>query len=178
MIYLTTILTKWRWLIVIGIILFLFTLINSIFSVYRKKKVIATLTRFCDKKSYRMVIAKRTIYDYIIETNEKKFYIKAIYVPLNAAITVNSKDTWNLTYGGVRGRPGRGYSRQRYLDELKDFLRKDLNGVKLVLIYPTIDKIQKYLNESEIAILSYKESAYGIRFITYLDWESHFSDLI
>ena len=178
MICLTTILKKWQWLIVIGVFLFLYFLVNGIFSIYRKKKVVATLTRFCDNKGYRLIIGKRATYDYIIKTNEKNFYIKTVYVPLNAAITINSKDTWNLTYGGAHNRPGRGYSRQRYLDELKDFLRKDFNGVKLVLIYPHIDKVQKYLNESEIAILSYIEVAYGIRFMTYRDWESHFSDLI
>ncbi len=168
----------WYWLIAVGVFLLLFLITNLALLYYRKKKILANLSDFCDKKGYRLTVVKRKTYDYIIEVGEKKFFIKTAFVPLNAAITINSKDTWNLAYGGSKNRPGRGYSRQRYLDELIGFLRGDFPGVKVVLIYPTIDKVQRYLNESEIVILTYKDAAHGIRFITYQDWDRHFGDLI
>jgi len=165
------------WFIIILAIIFVFAIFNFFVFKYRKNKIIKVLRNFCDNKGYRMTIGKRTDYDFVLE-NGKKLYIKILFVPRYAAITVNSKDTWSLTYGGFSKLPGRGYPHQRYLDELKSFLRKDLSGIKIVLIYPTIDKVQKYLNESEIAILNYKESAHGIRFITFNNWESNFDDLI
>lgn len=157
------------------IVIFLVLLFGGI---YQRKKVFSILHKISEEQGYSILAGKKTYFDYIITAEEKKIYLKVIYVPLNAAITINSKDTWNLTYGGARGRPGKGYAKQRYLHELIPFLRSSVEGIKLVIIYPTIDKVQQYLNESEIIILNNKQSAHGVRFLTFLDLENSFKELL
>jgi hypothetical protein len=167
----------WHWLIAVGVFLFLYLLADFVIEQIRKKKITAFLSGFCAKNGYELSVARGKAYDYAIATGTRTLFIKTTCVPPHAAITINSKDTWSLTYGGPRGKQ-RGYARQRYLTELVAFLRGDFPGVRVVLIYPTVDKVQRYLNESEIAILNHKQAAHGIRFITFVDWESHFPDLL
>lgn len=165
------------WLVVVSGIFILFIIISIIVRSCQKRRIFTALATYCRKKGYTFKACSKQSYDYHIQADGKQIFIKTVFVPIPAAITINSKDTWNLTYGG-RGRPGKSYPRQRYLTELRPFLTKELPGVKLVIIYPSIDKVQRYLNESEIAILNGDEHAYGIKFIIFERWIKHLSDLI
>jgi hypothetical protein len=104
--------------------------------------------------------------------------IKVVEVPKVSSITVNSKYTWNLQYGGS-GAPGKSFLYQRYLNELIPFLKMESEeGVlKVVLVYKSTMKIQRYLNESDIAILKYSDLVYDYKIITFTDFNSHFTDL-
>ena len=72
----------WYWLIAVGVFLLLFLITNLALLYYRKKKILANLSDFCDKKGYRLTVVKRKTYDYIIEVGEKNFFIKTAFVPL------------------------------------------------------------------------------------------------
>ncbi len=110
--------------------------------------------------------------DYVLENDDRVLYVKAVYVPDHSAITINDRFTWSLTYGGLfsRNQPGKAYPYQRYLSEIETFLKWDLASgkpaLKVVLICSRTDKIQKYLNESEIAIVKPGELVYDYKFIT------------
>jgi hypothetical protein len=174
--------------IISGAIIFIFLLyiINLIIHRRIKKKIISLLNNLSLQYQYSLKTFNKEKYDFVINSkiisnNPNKLYIKVCYVPKNSSITINSKNTWKLSYGGSGSRPGRHYNNERYLTELVPFLEwdsKEVSSQKVILVYPTLNKVQKYLNESEIAIISSKDISYGYKVITFLDLESHFKDLL
>jgi hypothetical protein len=82
-------------------------------------------------------------------------------------ITINSKDTWVVQWGGSSKDFGRAYPNKKYLDEIKDFLKKEYESekkvYKIIVINNSTEKIVRYLNESELAVVSYKETIYGYK---------------
>lgn len=157
-------------------------LINMVFlPLQRKRKVYELLTKIKQEKGYNLIDFKNKSYDFILENENKKIYIKVVYVPSNSAITINSRNTWSLMYGANPSKPGKRYPNQRYLNELIPFLNfkpQDENNLKLIIVYKTTDKVQRYLNESEIKILNNNELVYDYQVITYVELESHFDDLL
>jgi len=151
-------------------------LIYFIFDTLVKPKLQAKETKERLKKlamdfGYRLEEAQ-TPADFVLENDDRVLYLKAVHVPNYSAITINNRFTWSLTYGGLlsKNQPGKAYPNQRYLSEIEAFLKWDLAsvkpGLKVVLICPATDKIQKYLNESEIALVNPGESVYDYKFIT------------
>ena len=110
---------------------------------------------------------KNKLYDFTIENDECKILIRLLDVPSNSMITINSKDTWALQWGGSSSDLGRAYPNKKYLDEIKDFLKKEYVDekklYKIILVNKSTEKIVRYLNESELAVVSYKETVYGYK---------------
>lgn len=157
-----------------GLVAFLFFFI--LFTRARKKEIRSLLERVAGNKNIRLRIASG-IYDYRLEDDDITFLIKVLYVPKKSSITINSRDTWCLRYGGLNKYH---YSRQCYLNSLIPFLQlkvQDNRERKIILVHPGTDKIQRYLNESEIAIVNYRDLVYDYKIITYTDFEKHFEDL-
>jgi len=169
-------------IILLALIFVLFIKSNIISPILRKKKVIELINIVSEKNNFHFNISEKQKYDFLLENEKTILLIKTAYVPLNSVITINNKSTWSLTYGSSKSRPGRSYPNQRYMSELIPFLNftmeSDKKCIKVVLIYPGTDKVQKYINESEITILRYKDTAYDYKIITYNDFEGHFEDLI
>jgi hypothetical protein len=168
--------------IIIGFVIFLIFVIikNIITSKIKYKKLYDFMEQFSYEKDYKFSQVKNHNYDFLLENNKNHIYIKFVYVPHNSCITINSKDTWKLSYGR-KNNPGKGYPNHRYLTELQSFLNWNIdkeNSHKIILVYPKIDKIQRYLNESEIEIINYRDKFYGYRVMSLIDFESHFEDLL
>lgn len=148
----------------------------------QKKEIKTLLSEVASKNNYELLEAEKERYDYVFKaTSDQKYQkilIKVVEVPKVSSITVNSKYTWNLQYGGS-GAPGKSFLYQRYLNELIPFLKMESEeGVlKVVLVYKSTMKIQRYLNESDIAILKYSDLVYDYKIITFTDFNSHFTDL-
>ncbi len=149
--------------IVIGalVLLFIFVMIVLPFIKYNEAK--KTLMNYPNFKEY-----KNKNYDFTIENEEVKLFIKMIDVPKNSMITINSKNTWCLSYGGSSD-PGKAYPNKKYLDELKLFLKQDFSSNKIthkvILINKSTEKIVRYLNESELAVVNFTEKVYDYRII-------------
>ncbi|MCK9470381.1 MAG: hypothetical protein WC006_04860 [Bacilli bacterium] len=148
----------------------------------QKKEVKNVLETVAEKNGYKIKNETNKKYDFVLEgtseTKYSKILIKIAIVPRISTITINSKNTWNLHYGGS-GKPGKGYPYNRYLNELIPHLNMEVNQeeLKLVLIYKGTMKIQKYINESELEIVNYKNKVYDYKVISYEDLNSHFQDL-
>jgi len=147
-----------------------------------RKDVREVLEKIAYYHGYSIEEVKDRTYDFKLTSlgNAKyeKILIRIIDVPKISAITINNKDTWNLQYGGS-GEPGKSYLYHRYIDELKGFLNKEVdeNTLKLIIVYKTTKKIQRYLNESEIEITKHQDKIYDYKVITFYDLYSHFTDL-
>ena len=89
---------------------------------------------------------------FILEKDDKKVLIEVLAIPSNSSVTINSKSTWCLRWGGKRY--GRGYPNQRYLNEISDFLKQKSDYSKVIMLYKNTEKILMYLNESEIATVN------------------------
>ena len=56
----------------------------------------------------------KKLYDFTIETEEVKLFIRMIDVPSNSMIQINSKDTWVLQWGGSSKDFGRSFPNKKY----------------------------------------------------------------
>ena len=171
----TIILTSTSKFLILSVVFLILILILYLFWLkYRKKQVAKLLNNLSEKYNFTLKTGEKV--DFILEKKDLTILVKLIFVPGNSTITVNSKDTWCLRYGGSNKYQ---YPKMRYLDHLKPFLnyQNDFER-KVVIVYPGTNKIQRYLNESEIAILEYKDLVYDYKIITFEDLEKHFQDLL
>lgn len=128
------------------------------------------LEKIADEFGYRLSVEKPG--DYALENDDRILFFKAVYVPDHSTITVNNRFTLCLSYGGFGSRlqAGKAYPQKRYLTEIEDFLKWDATSkkpaLKVVLVCSTTEKIQKYLNESEIALVKPGELVYDYKLIT------------
>lgn len=169
--------------IIVGVIFAILYLIWSmgIKPSIQKKEIKKVLDDLANKNKYNIITTGKTSHDFILESNDskyKKIYIKVSAVPRVSTITINSKSTWNLHYGGSN-QPGKGFPYNRFMDELKPFLNMKVEDdeLKLILVYKETLKVQKYLNESEIEIVNIKDKVYDYKIINFEDLAGHFEDL-
>lgn len=159
------------------VIIMLFLVLTIVFERKRNQKVKELLEKVAEEQGYTLEDANDKTYDYELINEESKILIKLVFVPTNSSITINSKNTWCLRYGGSAHH--RGYSNMKYLDKLIPFLEKEIVGSqrKVLLVYPDTNKIQRYLNESEIAILKPGDKVYDYQVFTFPDFTNRFQDL-
>ncbi len=157
----------WFLYVVGGIAILIAIYYYIILPIQRKKIVKEKLSQFFVFNEY-----KGKNYNYTIEKENTILYIKLLCIPHNSTVTINSKDTWQLSWGGSTAKPGRVYPRQKYLDEMKPFLRQNIlkenndenkKVRKVILIYKKTEKVLRYLNESELDIVSVSDSPYGYK---------------
>lgn len=145
--------------IILGAVAILFIIVMFIIPKIKFNNAKKILRKYPNFKEY-----KKELYDFTIENDEIRLYIRMIDVPSNSMITINSKDTWCLSYGGSSSNPGRAYPNKKYLDELKPYLKKEIKSDKLfykvILVNNKTEKVVRYLNESELAVVNYNEKIY------------------
>lgn len=144
-----------------------------IFIKIKKNKVInSKLTELAEKNNYKLTKCSSKEYNYILENDYNIIYLRTIIIPKNSSVTVNSKSTWCLRYGGG-ARVGRSYPNKEYLTELKPFLIKEYSSEKnirkVVILYPTTEVLLKYVNESDIINLTQNDIVYGTQIIKFND---------
>lgn len=165
----------------LGIILILLAYYQYIQPLLIYKKVYKVLSAL-EKKGFALQVVKNKQYDFILENEEVIFLVRYLSVPKNAMITINSKNTWVLGWGANPHNKGKGYPHTRYLSELKSFLngeiKKEKKTIKLILIYPCVDQVIKYLNESELAIVTSKDTPYGYKVINATEVNDKIDDLL
>ncbi len=162
--------------IIVGVFIALFILIMFIIPMIKYNNAKKILEQYPNFKE-----CKKQTHDFEIENEFVKLYIKMVDVPKNSMITINSKDTWCLSYGGSRADLGRAYPNKKYLDELKPFLKKiykdEKNFYKIILVNSSTEKIVRYLNESELDVVNYNDSVYDYKIISLEKIEEHLKQL-
>lgn len=164
--------------IIVASVIVVLIIIYMIIKKYRtNKKIIKELEKVCIEFNYKLEKGDK-ICDYIITTNNKKIKLVICEIPKNSSVTINSRLTWCLRWGGKR--VGRSYPNQRYMNELTSFLKlnKEEGVLKVIALYPQTEKIQKYLNESEIAVVNRGELVYDYKVINFSEIDQGFDDLV
>ena len=167
-------------LIIAAAIIALIIIMNFLLNKWKLKSITETLEMICNEHNFKIYDAKDARYNKIIETENTSFYIKYIIIPKNSSITVNSQTTWCLRFGGGN-RKGRNYPNKEYMNYMKPFLsaqfKNDKKVQKLVILYPSTEVVLKYLNESDIAVVKFNETAHGVKFINYTDLQNKFIEI-
>ena len=144
------------------------------------KNINQLLEKYKDKYNIEKGIKKS--YDYILEDDKKIIPLKFISVPRNSQITINNISTWKLQWGGDGAKPGRSYPNERYLHEVIPFIKQNHQSekkiVKIIILYPRTEKILRYLNESELDIITPEKTPYGYKVTTYTNFDEDFDTLI
>lgn len=168
------------YIIIAIVIIIALVFLNDFLEKLKLKSISTKLEIICDSNNFTLLDSTDKRYDKRIETNNTVFYIKYVIIPKNSSITINSKDTWCLRYGGGN-RKGRNYPNKEYMNYLKSFLNakfeNEKNIQKLVILYPSTEVVLKYLNESDIAVVKFNTSAYDVKLINYTDLDSKFIEL-
>ena len=170
----------WYAIIIVGLLV-LYILITHFINVNREKIIYEEIKVVALKNNFTFEKVEKQKYDCILRNNEYDIYLKICKIPSNSSITINSKETWCLRWGGKR--VGRNYPNSRYLNELIPFLKsnissEDKNVIRVVAFYPGCEVILKYLNESEIDTVHPYNISYGFKAIKYKELETNFSDLL
>ena len=169
-------------IIIFGIVL-LYFLVTFIVNKMKENLAYDEIEEFAISRGYRYQKSTDKRYDCLIEGDDFVMYLTLTRVPAKSTITINSKTTWCLRFGGVR--KGKGYSSKRYLNELNPFLNfnPDKNGsfktiYKVVIFYPDTEGILKYLNESEISEIKPENISFGYKAISYKKLFDEFDNLL
>lgn len=148
--------------IILGALVITFIVVMYIMPMIKYNNAKKIISKYPNFKEY-----KNKHYDFTIENNEVKLFIKVVDVPKNSMITINSKDTWCLSWGGSTSDPGRAYPNKKYLDEIKGFLKNEYQSdkkvYKIILVNQCTEKIVRYLNESELAVVTFNDTVYGYK---------------
>lgn len=171
------------YIIIIFAIVLLYFLVTFIVNKLKENLAFDEIEEFCEKQGYMYQKSKDNRYDILITGDTFKMFVAFCKVPTASTVTINSRNTWCLRFGGKR--KGKGYSSKRYLNELNPFLNfnpeKDASGkevYKVVVFYPTCEGILKYINESEIIEIKPENISFGYKAITYNNLFEMFDGLL
>ena len=181
---------KWIYyfLIIIGVLLILILVLSFIIKERKKKNIYKLLFDLqFGKNKYELIdvnknAKKKKEYDYILKFDDLHIYIKYYFVPSNSQICINAKETWVLNYGGSKSNHGRVYPNKAFLDDLKHYLKNDIEGdskaLKVILLYRSVEGIVMYLNESELAVVDIKNTPYNYKIMQFDHFEEELDYII
>lgn len=159
-----------------GIIVLIVIILLIIRKILISKEIKKKIEKICFDNKYTL-LENDKVSDFCIDANGKKVKICVVSIPKNSSVTINSRLTWCLRWGGKR--VGRSYPNQRYMNELIPFLKLDEKEViKLIILYKSTEKVQKYLNESEIDVVKSGELVYDYKVICFNEIEEIFNYLL
>ena len=159
-----------------GIIVLIVIILLIIRKIVIGKEIKEKIEKICFDNKYTLLESDK-VSDFCIDANGKKVKICVVSIPKNSSVTINSRLTWCLRWGGKR--VGRSYPNQRYMNELVPFLKLDEKEVvKLIVLYKSTEKVQKYLNESEIDVVNSGELVYDYKVVCFNELEEFFNDLL
>lgn len=112
-------------------------------------------------------------YDYTLETNKYRYFIKVVPNDNNQEICVNNSVKWQL-------RKSFNDESMRFVPDIEHLMRLDLpisenNKInkKLYIIYPNARSLLKYINECEMEFVHPNTDVYGTNIITYVNLKEH-----
>ncbi len=107
-----------------------------------KKRIIAKISQ-----AGKLEPQPRKKGEYIFTFKEKNYYLKLLYVGYVKEVSINSKRHWQIR-GGKKP------------NLLKTNGFEDIKGEKILFIYPTPQKLVKYINENEVVFIKAEEKCF------------------
>lgn len=175
-------------IIIIAAAIALVVVIGAVIGHLNSKMAYDKIELFCKEQNLTYRLAENSLHDFEIEGDNYILCVKIADIPKNSSVTINSKDTWCLRFGGHR--VGRSYPNKRYLSELKSFLAADYTKSlffenekgkkvqKVVILNPSTEKLLKYINECEIIEITSKDLAYDVKVIQFDKLAEEYKNLL
>lgn len=168
------------WYIYPLIVLFLIIIYYLFKNIRDSKRINDLFLKHSDK--YQLIKVKKREYDYVLKTDDKEIYIKIAKIPYNSLITINSKETWRLSWNTFKKERGAIYDSNRYMDELINYLKNDIksnnNVLKVIFLYKHVDRITRYLNETELDVVDINTTPCGYKITSYETFEKDLNVLL
>ena len=153
----------------VAIIVFVIAkLVTKHFAEKRKKECFNLLTSVCNEKNekeFKIEYSNDSAYDYYIESEKHKYFIKLINNPTKDEICVNNAIKWQL-------RSGVKEKEIRFVEGVESLMRMDIKKDekqvhKLFIIYPNAKALLKVINECEMVFVNPNTDIYGANIITF-----------
>ena len=135
-----------------------------------KKMVDAKLISYFKELGYTEG-KKSSLYNMLLTKDGQNLYFKYLIIPSNSQITINCKEKWRLQWGGNPDKPGRAYPNSRYLGEIENFAKANLDGKKVFIIYYSTEHILRYINECELETINITKTPYDYKIVCYNRFE-------
>lgn len=148
-----------------------FIIMASILIVYLSLWMLAKLAKKNKEKNVKEQTKKiLSQYGHVYENNkqlwfdynEKTYELIFQYIPVNREFSINSPTTWQVYT-----------TPSTFIDQAKLVLTKHL---KIVVIYPNEEKIKRYINESDIEFVRFKQ-VYTYYPVLFKDLETFITEL-
>lgn len=112
--------------------------------------------------------ATKAPYDFMFETEEKKYLFKVIFHPSQAEINVNSKNYWQVNHGVVSSRKQGVQLKGIYgLVNYEEVSRKPIQ--KIYIITPNAKVLMKVVNECEMVFITPETDCFGVNIYRHSD---------
>lgn len=98
----------------------------------------------------KLTESKSSSFDYTWHVNDQSYLIKLFYTPSAKEVSFNSKMHWQVATGGGKK-----------LFETNGFA--DLEGNKLIIVYPNPGKMVKHINENEVVFVKPTMDIFGMK---------------
>jgi len=110
-----------------------------------------------------------------IETENKVFLVKIIPFSLNHELIITAPKSWCVNESPKAWKRSSKPELVPLVSEFMDYKPNvDKKIVKIALIYPGCHNISRYLNESDVELVSYAKPVNGIYFIRYRELDDYF----
>ncbi|HBT59620.1 MAG: hypothetical protein WCZ13_01820 [Acholeplasmataceae bacterium] len=115
-------------------------------------------------RQFGEVTRQKDIYDFTLQIENSIYKIKVIYASNLKEVSFNSKKHWQVSNS----------SGSKMLDT-KGF--ETLSGNKIILIYPTPERVLRYINENEVVFVKPSMDIWGMNVLCLNDLEAYFTQV-
>ena len=120
---------------------------------------------------------EQNVYQMKIETEDEYFLIKVIYFNPNHELIITNPNYWcinqNIKNWKRSATPALVEGVREFQQEIVDTQKK---VIKVAIIYPGCYNITRYINESDVELVSYKKSAIGVYFVKFNEIDLFFKN--
>lgn len=104
------------------------------------------------KKLGKLDKSSSKAYDYLLNFDDKKVYIKLIYLKGYHTLSINSKRHWQA------------FKNSGHMLKTGGF--ENIRANKVLLVFPPPKKVIKYINENEVVFVKYDEKVFDFHLFT------------
>ena len=162
---------------ILVILIIMIMLINRKISLLRKQAIQEKLQHHLPDGIFTRYHASSP-FQIQIETENRVFVIKIIPFSINHELIITAPKSWCVNESPKAWKRSSTPELVPLVSGFMDYKPSfDKKTVKIALIYPGCHNITRYLNESDVELVSYSKQVYGIFFIRFHELDDYFTSL-
>lgn len=162
-----------KYLLIPVAVLFTMIVIITIISKKNQQKTISDIKNKIQRSLPNAKIksfSRSDLYQFEAITEEKSVLVKVIFSRPEYEFIITNSNRWTVNSNPTQWSRK---SKPNFIADSNDFIKqtKDNNTKKIVLIYPAVKQIIRYLNESDTVFVKPEEKYNNIHFVSLKDFE-------